>query len=104
MKPDRQTPYLAPGAPASPRRQALVGLIVSLLSLVGLWAGVDIDVSPEAVGALLGAVATLAGLVMDARARSEQARGVEALEAQRAADLATLPPGAIAGETTAAQT
>ena len=104
MKPDRQTPYLAPGAPTSPRRQALVGLIVSLLSLVGLWAGVDLDISPEAIAAVLGVLATAWGLVMDARARSEQARGVEALEAQRAADLSTLPPGAIAGDSMAGQT
>lgn len=91
---DPKTPYLAPAAPTSPMRQAVVSFVLAAVSLVSLLLGLDVAVDPEAITALVSAGFGVWALVMHRRARDEQAAGVQMLESMRAADLAE-PPGAL---------
>lgn len=72
----------------------MAGVVVALASVLGLLAKTDIEISPELATALVSAAFAAYGLVMDRRARREQAAGVVLLEQARA----ELPPGAIAGD------
>lgn len=71
--PPRSTPYQAPGAPSSPRRQAIAGALVALVSLVSLALGYSVELPAEAAWAISGLIVSLGGLWMDRGARREQA-------------------------------
>lgn len=70
--PPRSTPYLAPGAPASPLRQAIAGALVAIVSAVSLALGWSLELPAEAAWAISGLLVSIGGLWMDRRARAEQ--------------------------------
>lgn len=82
--PPRSTPYVATSAPVSPMRQAVAGLVVSIVSVVSLLLGLNVELPPELALAFVSAAFGAYGVIMDRRARREQAAGVPLLEAARA--------------------
>lgn len=93
-KPARTEPYVAPGAPKSPLRVAIAGVITAVLALLALWWPKAGQVSPQLVAAVAGGVVSVIALWQDRAARREQAAGVPRLAAARA----ELPPGAVAAD------
>jgi uncharacterized membrane protein len=86
IKIPRSAPYLAPGAPKSPRIVAIAGVLVTLAALVASWWGLELPTDPNTVGIVAGVLATLVGLWQDRGARREQAAGVLAPESEAPAE------------------
>lgn len=99
-KPNRTEPYVAPGAPRSPRVVAIASAIVAVAALAANLLELELHLDLEIVLAVVGGVYAVIGGLQDRAARGEQAAGVAKLAEARA----ELPPGAVAGDSMADRT
>ena len=93
-KPKRSEPYVAPGAPKSPRVIAIASAIVAVTALAANLFHLEVDLDAELVVSVVAFVYAIVGTVQDRGARAEQAAGVAALAKARA----ELHRGAVAGD------